>query len=1020
MNRVNEQMQEQLPSHYVGIGASAGGLEALQEFFSHLPLNTGAAFIVVQHLSPDFKSMMPELLEKHTRMPIHQVNDGIDIEPNSIYLIPPRKYMLIVEGKLLLSDQNPESHLHMPIDVFLKSLAVDQQHRAIAIVLSGTGSDGTRGVKTIKESDGLVIVQEPSSAKFDGMPMSVYRTGLADLVLAPRDMGPSLVSFIQHPSISGQDRSIKSAMSDSGDVLTEIFGILKKQSSINFSLYKASTVARRIERRLSINQLTTLDSYLRLLLESPRELQTLSKELLIGVTRFFRDEEAFAKIANSVVPQAVEAALKRKDAVRLWIAGCSTGEEAYSMAILFEEYIKKNNLNCAIKIFATDVDEDAIAEAGAGVYPLDISQDIAPERLEKYFTFKDDSYVISPSLRQMVIFASHNMIDDPPFSNIDMISCRNVLIYFQHAAQKKVLSSLYFALHKDGFLFLGSSETLGDLQNHFETIDERSKIYSKVSNARIPIGNTPPLRDVSSLNRPAVAMSPVNRLLKPARLGGRDYLESAIDRLIREYAPDCILVNDNLDAVHVYGDVTSYTKGLGAGRVSNCIKDIVVDDLAVAVSTALVRAEKNRDDVYYKDISIQVTDEEPILVDLSVFYVKDSDAPTAPFMYVVQFIRQSYEGEQLKAPKINFDAAEQSRQRIRDLEVELVKKQEHLQVTVEELETTNEELQSANEELMSANEELQSTNEELQSVNEELYTVNTEYQEKIVELTEVNDDLDSVINATDIGIIFLDEQLAIRKFTPPATRYINLQRSDVGRPFHHISHELDYDDFLTDIANVCTKGEPIERDKNTVQGQALLVRIIPYSKSGMVEKEGVLITITNISRQKFVESALQQAQDQMRNTLLDRTEYIHRRVETRSNKMRVLLLDDDEVDRKRLKKMLQSIRDRDFDIQSFDEIDEAINSAKSSEFDICLVDYRLAEGTSRDFAQRLRDEGINTPMVVITGYSDVDFDDELLNEDIFDFLNKDEISGQLLIRSIDYVLERKRMRDVLDSLNSDA
>lgn len=425
----------------MGIGASAGGLEALQEFFSHLPDNTGAAFVVVQHLSPDFKSMMPQLLSKHTQMPVHQAEDGITLERNNIYLMPARKNMLIGEDKLLLSEQMPDSHVPMPIDVFLRSLAEDKQERAIGIVLSGTGSDGTRGIKAMKESGGLVIVQEPDSAKFNGMPISAYNTGLADMVLRPSAMGEKLQNYINHTAAT-DNAELKSVINENDTVLEEIFKLLIRQSSINFNHYKASTVARRIERRMSINQIIGLDGYLKLLLDSPRELQILSKELLIGVTRFFRDDDSFSLLSNKIIPKVVSKAMSQNRPIRVWVAGCSSGEEAYSMAILFDEYLTSENLKCEVKIFATDVDDEAISEASSCNYSLDILQDIAADRIERYFIREENRFHLEPDIRKNVIFASHNLIEDPPFSNIDIVTCRNVLIYFQHAAQKKVLSSL--------------------------------------------------------------------------------------------------------------------------------------------------------------------------------------------------------------------------------------------------------------------------------------------------------------------------------------------------------------------------------------------------------------------------------------------------------------------------------------------------------------------------------------------------------------------------------------------------
>lgn len=1018
---MSEQLQtnssSEHPSYYIGIGASAGGLEALAEFFSHLPEDTDAAFIVVQHLSPDFKSMMPELLSKHTSMPIYQVADGVTVEANSIYLIPPRKNMLVAEGKLLLSDQMPGGHPHMPIDIFLRSLAEDQQDRAIGIILSGTGSDGTRGIKALKESGGLVIVQEPGSAKFDGMPISAYNTGLADMSLPPQQMGQSILRFIRHPSISGEGAAVRLPISSNDDTLDEIFKLLRRQSSINFSQYKASTVARRIERRLGINQLTSLDAYLRLLIDSPRELQILSRELLIGVTRFFRDDDAFKNLIQQVIPKVVENHKSKREGIRLWVAGCSTGEEAYSLAILIDEEVKRKNLNCTVKIFATDVDEEAIAEASSGVYSADITQDISLERLERYFEHEDTSYVVSPKLRQMVIFAVHNMIEDPPFSNIDLVSCRNVLIYFQHSTQKKVLASLYFALKPNGYLFLGSSESLGDLQSHFEPINERARTFMKVSNMRVPIGNSPPNLGVNHSGSETRVMPPISNVLKAVRSGIKGGLNSVLERLVEEYAPDCIVLNSSFEAIHVYGDVSEYTKGIRPGKISNNIKDIIVDDLSVAVSTALYRCERNDGDVYYKDVMIHSDAENSLSVDLSVFTVKEGEYSSSPRYYIVQFINDETEvptKSKPKSKKISFDASEQSRQRILDLENELIKKQENLQVTVEELETTNEELQSANEELMSANEELQSTNEELQSVNEELYTVNSEYQQKIVELVKANEDLDSVVNATKVGIIFLDEQLSIRRFTPFSAQYINLRVTDLGRPFHHLSYDLNYDSFFSDVANVSAGGQEVEKTVVSKLGKDILIRILSYHSESERQESGVLITLTDISRQKFMEKSLLETQNKMREYFMGSSRP-NRRING-DHDLKILVVDDDEVDQMAVVKLLRKIPNRRHQVAVASDIEQGLLAIGSNNIDVCIVDYLLNNHTAKEFVDALVAKGLKTPVIILSGYAEQGLDAEFLNSAVYDFLSKDDLSGQLLQRSMDYVLERQKLQDVLEDI----
>ncbi|WP_413691474.1 chemotaxis protein CheB [Psychromonas sp. KJ10-2] len=1008
----SENTQNTQPSHVVGIGTSAGGLEALQDFFGNLPGDTGATYIVVQHLSPDYKSMMSELLTKHTDMPIFEVSDSITIEANAIYLMPPRKNMLITEGKLLLSDQMPDRLPHLSIDVFLRSLAEDQQHKAIGIILSGTGTDGTRGIRAMKEAGGLVVVQKPDSAKFDGMPTNAYQTGLADMVLLPSEMGKSLVDFINHPSIKG-DAPVSSFTASDGDskVLEDIFDILKKQSSINFAQYKSSTVSRRIERRLGINQLKTLDAYLRLLKESSREVSILSKELLINVTRFFRDDEAFEKLTTVAVHKVLTSG-NGKDPIRLWIAGCSSGEEAYSIAILFDEAKEKYQIDRRVKIFATDVDEDAIAEASTGVYAAEIVQDISKSRLKRYFEPTGNAYVVSAKLRKMVIFAQHNMIEDPPFSNINLLSCRNALIYFQQNAQQKVFLSFYFALQQHGYLFLGNSESLGDMAAHFETVDERTRIFQKVSAARLPLKQPSSLKQ----NITAPVVSPIsNSNVHQSRMVINNKYNTVMERLIEHYAPDCVVLNDNFDAVHVYGDMTRYTKGLGRGKVSLNIKDMICDDLAIAVSTALYRSEKNEEDVFYSDVAC-ILDGEASYIDLAVFMVKQSDHQSSPRSYILQFIVHEHDNVVRKSPKsITFDGGEQSLQRIHDLEQELVKKQEHLQVTIEELETTNEELQSANEELMSSNEELQSTNEELQSVNEELYTVNSEYQEKISQLTEANTDLDNVINSTDLGIIFLDENLTIRKYTPHSANYINLRASDIGRPIHHISHELDYSDFLAQIGNVSTKGEVVEQDILTKTGQTALLRMAPYAVNDDIStaaQHGVLITITNISRLKFVENALVQAQEQFKTLLINRSKRLHHRIEVNQH-VTVMVVDDDAVDRLRVQRFFKESEERSYTIVEAKTLEEAIELAGRMNVDVCLLDYQLGANTAEDFVKAMKIKNIDTPIILLSGQKESVMDKAFLSNEVIDVINKDDLSKPLLVRSIDYVLERKEIKDIV-------
>ncbi|MGJ8582233.1 MAG: CheR family methyltransferase, partial [Psychromonas sp.] len=646
------------------------------------------------------------------------------------------------------------------------------------------------------------------------------------------------------------------------------------------------------------------------------------------------------------------------------------------------------------------------------VYAAEIVQDISKGRLKRYFEPTGNAYTVSAKLRKMVIFAQHNMIEDPPFSNINLLSCRNALIYFQQNAQQKVFLSFYFALQQHGYLFLGNSESLGDMAVHFETIDERTRIFQKVSAARLPLKD--PSTYKQNISAPIVSTNSSNNVHSSRMVINNKY-NTVMERLIEHYAPDCVVLNDNFDAVHVYGDMTRYTKGLGRGKVSLNIKDMICDELAIAVSTALYRSEKNEEDVFYSDVACTL-DGTPTFIDLAVFMVKQSEHQSSPRSYILQFIVHEQGDVVRKSPKsITFDGGEQSLQRIHDLEQELIKKQEHLQVTIEELETTNEELQSANEELMSSNEELQSTNEELQSVNEELYTVNSEYQEKISQLTEANTDLDNVINSTDLGIIFLDENLTIRKYTPHSANYINLRTSDIGRPIHHISHELDYSDFLTQIGNVSTKGEVVEQDILTKTGQTALLRMAPYAvneDASPTSQNGVLITITNISRLKFVENALVQAQEQFKTLLINRSKRLHHRIEVNQH-VTVMVVDDDAIDRLRVKRYFKESEDRSYTIVEAKTLEEAIELAGRMNVDVCLLDYQLGGNTAEDFVKAMKIKNIDTPIILLSGQNESVMDKAFLSNEIIDVISKDELSKPLLVRSIDYVLERKEIKDIV-------
>lgn len=1000
------------PSHYIGIGASAGGLEALQTILQNLPNDTGACFVVVQHLSPDFKSMMLELLSKHTTMEVINVVDGIQVKPNTIYLIPPQKNMMVAQGQLLLSDKMPDSGLNLPIDIFFRSLAEDQQHKAIGIILSGTGSDGSRGIKALKETGALAIAQEPETAKFDGMPNSAINTGIIDLILRPEEMGAKLEAYIRHPLVSGDAESLKETIVGHEDLMGEIFSVLKMKSDIDFAKYKPSTVARRIERRMTIKQVNSLQEYLTLLFKEPYEVQVLSKELLIGVTRFFRDEESFDELRVKIIPDIVRQSAS-DSAIRVWVAGCSSGEEAYSVAILFYEELEKQQLKRTVKVFATDVNGDAISEASNGIYGEDIAHDIDVHYLASHFTkAAGNSYQVNKYIRQMVIFATHNMIIDPPFSNMDLVTCRNTLIYFQHSVQKRVLTSLHFALRKDGYLFLGSSENLGDLIPHFEVINDRARLYKKRSSLRIPIGSAPPISAASQSNNQSIPS--VGRLMRHYR--GTSAAGSAIsfanENLITHYAPPCILLNEEHEALHVYGDVTPYVRRLPPGRISFDIKDMVNEDISIAVSSALARARNSSEEVFYTDVFTRAEDQS-VPVNLRVRYIKEHEVETSPGYYWVIF-EQAGDVPRDSVPSVSFDASEQARQRIEDLEIELKRSKENLQVTVEELETTNEELQSANEELMSANEELQSTNEELQSVNEELYTVNSEYQEKIAEISQANNDLDEVLGLSKIGIIFLDENLLIRRYTHAAANYVNLIDGDINRPLHHISTNIRYESMLSDVSEVFSTREPKEIEIILEDKRVIKVSVLPYSYADLEQSKGVAITFADISEVKYTEMAMSVVYKELRTSIHNTLEVLDNH--PFSGNINVLLIDDQDGDLQLLEQQLLEITEFQVNVTTASGLQEAMKLLPKQSFDICLADYHLDNETALDVVAQFRQCDANFPVVAVTGDNEYGLNALLLSHGVFDMIKKDELSVPLLSRSIRYAIRRRQIDSEIEML----
>ncbi|TKB28197.1 chemotaxis protein CheR [Desulfopila sp. IMCC35006] len=852
----------------VGIGASAGGLAAFEAFFSGMPTQTdpGMAFVLVQHLAPDHKSILTGLIQRYTRMQVFEVEDGMVVKPNCAYIIPPGRDMAFLNGSLQLLEPSAPRGQRLPIDFFFRSLAQDQRERAICIVLSGTGSDGTLGVRAIKGEGGMVMVQSPDTTEYDGMPCSAIATGLVDYQLAPAEMPAQLMAYAAHAfGRSHQGTIVPAAMAENS--LKKIFILLRAQTGHDFSHYKPSTINRRIERRMAVNQIEALTDYIKFMQKTPAEVEALFRDLLIGVTNFFRDPEIFKIVEDKIIPQLF-IGKSPGSAIRVWSPGCSTGEEAYSIAILLQERLEAMKKNFKVQVFATDLDAQAIATARTGLYPASISSDLSPERLARFFVSEADGsgYRIAKGIRDMLVFSEQNLIKDPPFSRLDLISCRNLLIYMSSNLQKKLIPLFHYALNPQGILFLGSSETIGDFSDLFTVLDRKAKLYQRKEDLR-----TDGDRSFSRFLPPMSA--PVHIAAKttlPAKLQLRELTERAI---INQVTPVAILINGQGDILYLHGRTGMYLEPApGEAGVNNILKmarEGLRRELTTTLHKTLGQDQSNR------CCGLRVkTNGDYTTVNLSIHPVAAEDATkTAEQRLYLVTLEEVLPTEQLPQhlpPAITTDLNGTDIEILR-LKQELRAKEEYLQTTNEELETSNEELKSSNEEMQSVNEELQSTNEELetskeelQSVNEELATVNAELQTKVADLTLANNDMNNLLAGTGIGTVFIDHSLHILRFTPAATKIINLIHSDIGRPVGHIvSNLVGYDRLVADVRATLDTLMPIEAEVRTVEDKWYTMRIQPYRTLSNVI-EGVVITFVDINTAKQMQQELQRSEERMR------------------------------------------------------------------------------------------------------------------------------------------------------------
>jgi len=870
----------------VGIGASAGGLAAFEAFFSGMPkdVKPGMAFVLVQHLAPDHKSLLTELIRRFTPMPVFEVEDSMVVAIDCVYIIPPNYDMALLGGSLQLLEPTAPRGQRLPIDYFFKSLAADLHERAIGVVLSGTGSDGTLGLRAIKDAGGMVMAQAPESTEFDGMPRSAIATALVDYQLPAEQMAAQLLTYVKYAFGRFSLRADKPVLI-SESALKKIFVLLRTQIGHDFSQYKPSTVHRRIERRMSVHQISQIDGYVRYLQQTPEEVEALFRDLLIGVTNFFRDPEAFQALEDQVIGQLFAGKSTVGGVVRIWVAGCSTGEEAYSLAILLQERMEALKQSYTVQLFATDIDSRAIAVARAGLYPLGIAADLSPLRLARFFTAEPDGqgYRIHKSIRDMLVFSEQDLTRDPPFSRLDLITCRNLLIYLSAELQKRLMPLFHYALNPQGYLFLGTSEGIGEFLTLFSALDRKAKLYQR-KNAELSALHSPSrfLPPLSALEA-ALPRGPGKEAFS-VKLPLRELTEQA---MLAQVAPAGALVNAVGDILYLHGRTGMYLEPApGEVGVANILK-MAREGLRPALSNALHRAAATQQPARTPGVRVKTNGHftrvnlgvRPVVTSPLALIATDAPDPSMPPLPADAHLYLVILEEALD---LNFDAtpapAVPDAQAVRSptspdalaqmaaLRDELRAKDEYLQNTHEELESSNEELKSSNEEMQSVNEELQSTNEELetskeelQSVNEELSTVNSELTNKVDDLSRLNNDMNNLLAGTGIATVFVDHQLRILRFTPTASQLINLIASDVGRPVGHIvSNLVSYSSLVADAQTVLDTLVPKEAQVQTADGAWFTLRIRPYRTLENVI-EGAVITFSDISELKRVEAALEHA-----------------------------------------------------------------------------------------------------------------------------------------------------------------
>jgi two-component system CheB/CheR fusion protein len=840
------------PFPIVGIGASAGGLEALEQFFTNMPENSGMGFVVIQHLDPNRKGMMPELLQRTTGMKVIPVSDRLKIRPNCVYVIPPNKSMSILNGALYLFEPVETHGLRLPIDFFFRSLADDITDQSIGIILSGMGSDGSLGLKSIKENGGIVLVQDPKSAKFDSMPRNGIKAVIADFIAPANEIPSKLIEFIKIIS----KRNIEPTQEKDTSSLEKIIILLRAQTGNDFSQYKTNTLYRRIERRMGIHLISKIGFYVHYLQKNPAEIEILFKELLIGVTNFFRDPAVWELLKTIAFPNMF-AELPRGQILRAWLPACSTGEEAYSLAIIFKEALEKTKLekNFTLQIFATDLDRGAIEQARTGIYPKNIVSDVSANRLSRFFVKTDNHYRVNAEIREMVVFAQHNVIKDPPFTKLNILSCRNMLIYMNTDLQIKLLSLFHYSLVQKGILVLGSAETSGDKKDYFINIDSKLRIYQ----------STGVLKTEELFNFPSAFSQTKMKIEKnqPIAKISENIQTLADDLLLQEFSPASVVVSSGGDILYLTGNTGKYLTP-AAGKASMNIFSMAREGLQNELPIAFRKAMHNYEKFILKNVKIGANSDS-LTVDITIQQIEKPLGLKGKIMVI--FTDVPFDQEKTKrTKKIKGDTTNLQTEfelEIQRLNEELQTTREEMQTSQEEQKSTNEELQSSNEELQSTNEELTTSKEEMQSLNEELHTVNAEIQGKVNDSERANNDINNLLNSSEIATLFLDKELKIRQFTIHATKIFKLIYSDIGRQYTDLTNNLHYPEMHSDAKEVLRTLVFTEKTIGTDEGLYYTIRIMPY-RTSEDKIEGLVITFIDITKAKQLEIALSETQQILR------------------------------------------------------------------------------------------------------------------------------------------------------------